>query len=352
MTLRTIVLAILVPISCLAAYLLGANWLGINSGGSPKFPSPTPRFHVIDGLAVENAALDLGEIWEQTEYVHELVIRNQNPVTEEIQDILPSCGCLSVEPRTLNIPSGGTATVRLKIDLASRKPGEIGLANRPFVVEIWPIRKRSPERREGWQVHGIIRSRVTLDILALDFGDEPVCGQPPLSRKVIARIHVPDVKLQVKAAPAHVTVEARPHLGSGDAFELTIAPKSLLEAGPFRCKVSLDLITDSGKRLSGVILPVSGRMRPEVRALPSRLVFGPRRVGQTVEATVTLQAPAGELWSVDHIELQSDDVRVERFDSPRIVSRQTFRIRQRAIRVLSRAWSASSCAKDKRDSCP
>jgi hypothetical protein len=278
---------------------------------------------------VENTALDLGAIWEQAEYVHDLLIHNQSPVTEEIQDILPSCGCLSVEPRSLKIPSRGTARVRLKIDLVSRKPSEIGLAERPLVVEIWPLRKGSPQRQGGWQVRGIIKSRVTLDVLDLDFGDEPVRGQLPLSRKVNATIQVPDAKLRVRAIPESVIVVAQPRIGSANTFELTIAPKSLLAAGSFRCEVRIDLVRSSGKQLSGVVLPVSGRMRPEVRALPSRLVFGPKRIGETVEATVTLQAPTGEDWVVDHMEMESDDVRVARFANPRILSRQVFRIRQR-----------------------
>lgn len=319
--------------TCLGAYGVGAYFLRGDSASSPNPPLPTPKYQVIDGLAVETAALDLGEVWEQPEYVHELVIHNQSPVTKEIQDILPSCGCSSVEPRALKIPSGGEAIVRMKIDLAFRRPREMGLARRPIVVEIWPVGKSSAPRREGWQVHGIIKSRVTLDTAALDFGDEPVRGQSPLSRTAIAKVHIPDTKLQVKAVPPHVTIASRPQNGSADEFELTIAPKPLLEAGSFRCKVKVDLVTAAGARLSGVVLPVSGRMRPEVRALPSQVVFGPQRVGQTAEATVTLQAPAGEVWVVDHIEMESEDVRVERFTDRRISLHQTFRIRQRISRT-------------------
>src|SRR5205085_12391442 len=75
-----------------------------------------------------------------------------------------------------------------------------------------------------------------------------------------------------------------------------------LPVGPFSCSVQIDLISKSGERLPGVVLPIAGKMQPEVRAIPAQLVFGPRRVGQTAESSVTLQ----EIRSEEHTsELQS-----------------------------------------------
>ncbi len=293
------------------------------------FPPPTPKYQVIDGLAIENAALELGDIWEQPESFHELTIHNQSETTAEISDLLPSCGCLSVQPRTMKIPPHGSAAIRLQLDLTAKTNSQRQTPSRSFAVTIWPRRKGMPDRKEGWNLSATINSRITLDVLSLEFGDEPIRGQPPLSRTVIARVHVPNARLQAKAVPEIVTVAVCPRGGMEGEYALRIAPKPTLAVGMFRGKVCLDLRAENGERLPGIVLPISGEMRPEVRPLPASLVFGPLRIGQTAEATVTLQAPAGENLVVDHIETESEDVQVKRLAKSSVPDSQLFRLQQR-----------------------
>ena len=125
------------------------------------------------------AALDLGDVVEQSEYFHELTIRNQGDREADLVDLYPSCGCLAVEPSKLKIPPHGTAGIRLKLDLTPLTREQRRMASRPLAVAIWPIRKGQASREAGWQLSGTIHSRVTLDVLTLEFGDEPICGQTP-----------------------------------------------------------------------------------------------------------------------------------------------------------------------------
>ncbi len=81
---------------------------------------------------MDEAALDLGEVWERRDFLHPLVIRNRRSATAEIQGFVASCGCLTVESRSLAVPPGETATVRLKLDLSHRAPHELGQAVRPL----------------------------------------------------------------------------------------------------------------------------------------------------------------------------------------------------------------------------
>jgi hypothetical protein len=43
----------------------------------------------------------------------------------------------------------------------------------------------------GWKLTGTVKSRVTLDSLAIYFGESPVEGQTPAPRTVIATTHLP-----------------------------------------------------------------------------------------------------------------------------------------------------------------
>lgn len=234
-----------------------------------------------------------------------------------------------MEPGALTILPGEAATVRLKLDLAHRKWDEIGQAYRNLTVTVEPVLRRSPSKSPTWRLHGTVRSRVTLDTLALQFGEEPVRGQAPFTRKVTATVHVPAAQLRPQASPPLVTIEVSRHEGSPDQFDLAMAPVATLQPGPFQSRVQVDLLTADGECLPGPTLPVSGTVQPEVRALPARLFLGARAVGGTADATVTLQVPPGEEWAADHIEVQSPDVQVDRTDAPGIPAGRAFRVRQR-----------------------
>jgi hypothetical protein len=218
--------------------------------------------------------------------------------------------------------------VRVRLDLTPRGGAEIGLVERPFAVDVRPRIKGGLSCGPGWQLHGLIASRVTLDAISLHFGDTPVHGQPAFVRPVAGRVHIPDAQPVVTVTPDLVTVQLTTDAAVPGRFELAIAPRPTLAPGPFRCQVDVDLVTPAGNQLPGVQLPVTGTMQPEVRALPARLEFGPRRVGQTAEATVTLQAPAEEACSVDRIETESEDVRVEAVASTGVPPGRAFRVRQ------------------------
>jgi hypothetical protein len=95
--------------------------------------------HTINGLAIEDAALDFGAVWVRPDFTHTLTIHNQRSAPTEIQDFRASCGCISIEPRTLKIPARGSAEVRVAVDLTPRQAYEVAQTDRPFAVEIRPI---------------------------------------------------------------------------------------------------------------------------------------------------------------------------------------------------------------------
>lgn len=197
------------------------------------------------------------------------------------------------------------------VDLTYRVPGEIGLSERKFEITIIPVFVQGMPVGRGWTLHGLSKSRVTLDTLSVDFGESPVYGQTPVPRKVLATVHVPVDRIEVTTNPSVATVKVERHKSRANTFALSIAWNPDLPAGPFQCQANIELIDPSGERLRGIKLPIAGRMQPEVRLLSSRLILGSKPIGEKLEAVVVVQAPANVKVAIDHIETDSRDLEVE-----------------------------------------
>jgi hypothetical protein len=130
------------------------------------------------------------------------------------------------------------------------------------------------------------------------------------------------------ADPNFVNLQVKPVAGPAEQVEVAIAPAPTLPPGPFEATIAFDIVESSGKRLPGVALPVTGPMQPEVRALPARLFLGARRVGEIAQATIVLQVPADQDWSVDHIDSESSDVQVAEQAVPSVPKGRAFQLRQ------------------------
>lgn len=209
------------------------------------------------------------------------------------------------------IPVGKTEYVTFTLDLTYRVPGVIGLVEREFTVQIVPVFERGMSRGQGWNLHGIAKSRLTLDTLSVDFGEAPVKGQRPIPRKVLATVHVPFDRLKVATDPNVATVNVERYKGRANTFEFTVSWNPSLPVGPFKSQAVIDVIGPAGERLRGAKLPIAGRMQPEVRLLSSRMILGSKPIGEKLEAIMVIQAPSDAAIVIDHIETDSRDLQVE-----------------------------------------
>ena len=85
----------------------GSFWIGKVIREKPQGPA----------LVVADAALNFGEAWEDAAFTWELPLENQGSTDVQVLELIPSCGCLVIEPRSLEVPAGQTRTVQLKLDL-------------------------------------------------------------------------------------------------------------------------------------------------------------------------------------------------------------------------------------------
>jgi hypothetical protein len=313
----------------LAIAILGVSFVAAYWGGTAarEWRKPPP-VEVVEGLAIPAADLDMGEVWEAKGIAWRLPIHNQTAATVEIHDLLASCGCTSIEPRKLSISAGETATINLQLDLTHRTYSDAGLAERPFAVMLRPVIGAGQPRGPAWKLHGTIKSRVTVDPLAVDFGERPVHGQTPVTQKIVAAVHLPCRDLEVMVEPKVATATIHRRSDDETTFDIVLAANPNLPPGEFKGEAQIKVVTPTGERWPGFTMLIGGKMQPEVRLLPSRLLLEAKPIGEMAEAVVTLQASPDAKVAVDHIEIDSPDLRVEPVTVEGIPAGRAFRVRQ------------------------
>jgi hypothetical protein len=324
--------AIILTISFGVAYLGGLY--------ARKWMQP-PDQAVVEGLSIPLANLDIGEAWEEKDFVWLLPVRNVTSNTIEIRKFTTSCGCTAIKPANLSIHPGDTATVQLTIDLTHRSYAEKELSERPFTISVYPITQQT--RRggvPGWQILGTVRSRVTLDTKSVHFGDQPIRGQPAVTKKVLASVHVPCQALEVSVNPVIATTTIKRREDDPSRFEITIAVNPDQPAGYFHTDAKISVVSPGGKRELAFTLPIAGDMQPEVRLLPARVLLSPTPIGETAEAVVTLQVPSEANVAVDHIEIDDPGLRVEPTAIKGIPAGRAYRLLQQVAKQGERTSTA------------
>jgi hypothetical protein len=206
------------------------------------------------------------------------------------------------------------------------------LAERPFAVTIRPVVSQNQPRGPAWQLHGTIKSRVTADPLAVDFGERSIHGGTTVTQTIRAAIHVPSRGLEVVVNPDIATATVHRREDDETKFDIILAANPDLPPGEFKAEAQIKVVAPTRERWPGFTVPIGGKMQPEVRLLPSRLLLDAKPVGETTEAIVTLQAPPDSRAVVDHIETDSPGLQIEPVAIEGIPMGCAFRVRQRVMK--------------------
>ena len=292
---RWLTFSVLALCSFVAAWWL-AGWLAASMAVQhPPTEVVPPLVYEIGGIVVSPSALQLGEVWETNAYELKLPIRNASNAPVKVADVLAGCACVEVSPRKFILGPRETIDLKLTIDLAKRAPWEQHKENRPVRLDIRPLIEGVPPSKEAWLVEGVVRSRITLDVERLGFGDRPVSGSVNAPRTIEARVHASEGGLVATVVPYGAGAVSVSRLGEGE-YALAISPAASLPPGAFSFHVEFSLLDTEGERIqTGRTLPVTGVMQPEVRAFPAQVLLGSRVVG----------------WVVDRVEIDSPDLKLE-----------------------------------------
>jgi Protein of unknown function (DUF1573) len=298
--------SILVLLACIAGYYLGS----LAVAGLPQ-RSVQLKLETVNGLAIDPDSLDLGEVWETPN--HSLTLKVQN-VSNEVRSIINfsgSCGCLKVEPQRLTISPGQTAELSLALDLTHRLPYQVGLAQWPISVRFNPVFQGDFASTPGWELKGLVRSRVSLDTLQIPFTDQCIYNGPPVTRKVRAKAHVPLEHLEASAVPPLATVRVESIPESPDSFVILVSPNPQLPVGPFTFEVQVKAVMPDGEVHRCASIEASGEMQPSTGVFPRLILLGEQAVTNHTEAEISVRLPSNG-WSIDHLETDGSDTTVAR----------------------------------------
>lgn len=268
--------------------------------------------------------LDLGEVWEDPEYVRDLTICNRGSQSVQVNGMRGGCECTAVNPQAFTLAPGASQQVRVKIDLTHRTPHQFGVDRRELALTIHPTFADRGIAAEGWAIRGVIKSRVSVDGRELAFGD--TCGQgESVTRTMKATAHVPLAALEATAPSDKATVSVVPAPKRPGGYDIPVTPNPDLPLGPVRFDVALTATMSDGAKHRCVAFGVYGEMRSPVRIISDPVLLGEHPVGSTPEAVVSVRFPAAS-WSVDRIETEHPDTRV--IPTDKLDGRPAYRISQ------------------------
>ena len=244
---------------------------------------------------------DIGEVWESPASSATITIRNPTAASLAIASFSTSCSCAGTNPISLTLSASGQAPVEVILNTTQRTWVEIGQSRRKLAVRVQPL--AAGVDLPPVDLHGVVKSRVTLDKLELHFGDSVIAGQSPVTRTVAAVRHVHAAEMTARVDPpvATVTIE---HTAAQSA-KLHVTPNAALKPGSHAAKLIVEVI--EGKTTSyGASIPVTFELLPARRLFPHLLTLAPKPSGSAVEtrleppAGVTVEAASasGDGWAV------------------------------------------------------
>jgi hypothetical protein len=160
-------------------------------------------------------------------------------------------------------------------------------------------------------VHGYVKSALALEPRQIDFDDNLIKSQPFYSRKVTITEHVPLSYLRPHLDEAVADIRMLKLKDKPGQYELEITPKASLPAGPFSFVVNLEGATKSGVIVARVPLPIRGRIKEEVEAIPSCMQLGARCCGETINETIILRSLVHKSFEVLQVNTSTKDIQLK-----------------------------------------
>lgn len=268
-----------------------------------RAPLPT-----INGLYIEPQSLDIGEAWETPQHTFRLTIQNVGSVARTITRFQTTCDCLQLDPPGQTIAPGDKAEFIAHLDLTHRLPYQMGVAHWAVSVRLAPVFEGDFAPTPGWEVKGVVRSRVSLNTPKLMFEDRCSHGGPRVWQKVRAKAHVPLKSLQASVLPKSAEVRVESSTTPGDYF-IFVSPNPSLPMGRFHFEVQVQAVTLDDTAHPCSAIEVVGEMQPTSRVIPRMVLLGEHPVPSEAEADVTLRLPAND-WKIDHIETDTTETLV------------------------------------------
>jgi hypothetical protein len=268
---------------------------------------PMPR----SGLVVAPEFLNLGEVWENKEHLCILPVHNPTDRDIEVLEFRTSCNCVAVAPKTVIIPAGQQAAVRLKLELLVDWFKTTDAAVRDFDVDILPVLRDDFLSQPSWQVTGRVRRSVKIEPPFVQFSAPLVRGRPFGREKVKISALAPAKDLHLRYDKPLLSVQATRQASGSNVFDLTITPASGLACGNFKTEILVGVVPLTGPPLPARAMAADWLVCENIVATPPNILFGAHKVGEPVTEVITLRALHPEDFHIQGIETSSDELCVK-----------------------------------------
>lgn len=238
-------------------------------------------------------------------------VRNISTSPQVIKGFDRSCDCVAVEPRSLTLAPGASATIQLVIDLTQSRDRGQGKVARPYSAEIRPILDGAGAAGPVWRITGVVRNGFELSRTFIYLGEVTSSDIPRTSHQIIARGQVPLKRLTARCDPKLATVEVTPPpTGEGETYLIDITLHEPEKPGRFRVPIDIDGETEGGRlcRARAVVEGVADDN--DIAHEPASLVLGVVTNGRPVSGDVVLRSRSNRDFVVRGIECDSDELTV------------------------------------------
>lgn len=279
-----------------------AFWAGAGFGKKPVSNG---------GLQIPESSLEFGEIWDSTTFPWTVSIENPTDRDIRVEKFSTSCSCVQIEPQSLNVKAGETATVRLTLNLTAAQLGEGNRAY--FSAGLIPHLEGSPGPETGWTIKGRVRKGwLRAEPSLVDFGEDIIKGDklPTRRVKLLADPAVRDLTPLVDDPDLAVRVTSTSYAGGKSEYEFEVLPRPTLTTGYLTSMIKVRATFANGGQAELAPVTVRGIVRLPVEVIPDPLLLGQQDLDRTVEAVVWLRSIHSAALTVTRVEAPTADVAV------------------------------------------
>jgi Protein of unknown function (DUF1573) len=254
-------------------------------------------------LKVDAAALDLGEVWGQSDLRTTLPVRNHSATPISIIGFNLSCGCTQVSPTAAVVPPGASVDFQVVVDLRAKQSKGPALPKQSFSVHVQPIVAAAEGRHSGWELTGVVRSTIVDVPRVLPLGqiapEDAETRQQVMALTAVAPVASLDVRCN---SPIIEVAIARDSDDDDARFRVAVRLQPGAPVGAFRVPIELFPRTATGDRLPPYSVLAVGEVLGNVYITPDALVLGAIPVGEVSVRSIAIvgRTPFPFDVSIDH----------------------------------------------------
>jgi hypothetical protein len=238
-------------------------------------------------IIVDQGMSDIGTVWMRSDFKHAIMVANTSNKTLVVDDILRSCSCATIHPRSFSLAPGERQRIDVILNLIPRGTVEPHIELIPFSVSLLP-RIRQINQLIKWDIVGHVKLPFNLTHGWIDFGQIPRESLAQQKRSLILDCRAPIDTLNSTIDLDSATVHTE-RVGS-DKYRIDVSLTPALSPGSIDATVSIRAISLQGEQLPEFKVRVIGMVLDEISVVPQEISFGSIGLKDCQEETMVVRS--------------------------------------------------------------